>query len=90
MYNFSRPLVAEGRTLFDDAVYVMPDIHTPQGNSYFILGEVMSLLRQHGATEAQVEKFHAEATCGNREHLEATVRKWVHCVRLVPTYVFDE
>lgn len=82
-----RPLVAEGRTIFDDAMYVMPDIHSPQGNSYFILGEVMSLLRMHGATDKQVSKFYEEATSGNREHLESTVKRWVHCVRVIPTYV---
>jgi hypothetical protein len=48
------------------------------GNAYAILGKVVKALRDAGYDKAEVEKFKAEATNGDYDHLIQTAMKWVN------------
>ncbi len=47
------------------------------GNAFFILGTVQRALRQGGASQSEIDEFHAEATDGDYDHLLQTTMKWV-------------
>jgi len=58
------------------------DISGPDGNAFAVLGNVASWLRQCGVDRAEIDRWHAEATSGDYEHLlkvcsEATGIKFV-------------
>lgn len=47
------------------------------GNAYAILGAVSAALKQAKVSTEEVQKFMAEATAGDYNHLLTTAMKWV-------------
>lgn len=47
------------------------------GNAFALLGRVHRALRKAGYDEKFIQKFTAEATSGNYDHLLATIDKYV-------------
>lgn len=47
------------------------------GNAFAIIGRVYKSLRRAGAPKEELERFVAEATAGNYDHLLYTVMQWV-------------
>lgn len=58
-----------------------PDIEVQltgeDGNAFAILGAVQRGLRRAGVPVAERQKFLAEATAGDYNHLLATAKRWV-------------
>lgn len=48
------------------------------GNAFAILGKVRKALQRGGVDAAECEKFTAEATAGDYDHLLATCMRWVN------------
>lgn len=57
-----------------------PDIHVElvgqDGNAYNLLGICTRAMRQAGLSREERDKFFAEATSGNYDHLLATCMEW--------------
>ena len=49
------------------------DMSGPEGNAFFILGQVNSWLKQCGVSSNDMNTFREEATSGDYEHLKKTV-----------------
>ena len=47
------------------------------GNALNILGRVRRALRREGVNSEELDKFYAEATSGDYDHLLQTCMKWV-------------
>ena len=47
------------------------------GNAFSILGRVSEAMKLAGATREEIDKFQAEATAGDYDHLLQTAMKWV-------------
>lgn len=47
------------------------------GNAVFILARVLAAMRRTGVTEAERQRFYAEATSSDYDHLLQTVMAWV-------------
>ncbi len=50
------------------------------GNAFMVLGKVRRALRKAGISSKEIEKFSAEAMCGNYDHLLQTCMKWVEII----------
>jgi hypothetical protein len=61
---------------FPDA-FVAVDIDGPDGNAFVILGRTKRALTEAGASIDECNKFMAEATSGDYEHLLNVVSDWV-------------
>jgi hypothetical protein len=48
----------------------------PPGNAFAILGACFRALREAGVSEAERERFEAEAAAGNYDHLLGVVMRW--------------
>ena len=48
------------------------------GNAFAILGKVQSALRKAGVPDEERNKFFAEATTGDYDHLLQTCMRWVN------------
>jgi len=53
------------------------ELEGQDGNGFMIVGRVKRALRQDGVESKTIEKFSAEATSGDYDHLLQTVMKWV-------------
>ena len=49
------------------------------GNAFSVLGSVQGALRRGGVPKEEVDKFIAEATSGDYDHLLSTAVTWVNC-----------
>ena len=49
------------------------------GNAFSIIGKVTRALLRAGVTSEEVDKFHAEATSGDYDHVLVTAMRWVEC-----------
>ena len=47
------------------------------GNAFMIMGKVAGAMRRAGYSQADIDKFHAEATSGDYDHLLQTCCKYV-------------
>lgn len=48
------------------------------GNAFVILGRVQQALRRHGVPPEEMQRFMAEATSGDYNHLLSTCMEWVN------------
>jgi hypothetical protein len=71
----------DDRTATNDGP-LYPDVHVQlvgeDGNAFAILGRVRKALKRAGHRDV-VDKFTAEATNGNYDHLLQTCMRWVDC-----------
>ena len=47
------------------------------GNAFAILGKVSRAMKRGNVPQAEIDKFYAEATSGDYDHLLAICMKWV-------------
>lgn len=48
------------------------------GNAFMVLGKVGGAMRRAGVPNAEIERFHTEATSGDYDHLLRTCMAWVN------------
>jgi menaquinone-dependent protoporphyrinogen IX oxidase len=47
------------------------------GNAYAIMGRVARALREAGATKAEIDEYHEQATSGDYDNLLRVTSEWV-------------
>jgi hypothetical protein len=47
------------------------------GNAYSIMGRVSAALKEAGITKEEIDKYYAESTSGDYDHLIRTATEWV-------------
>jgi hypothetical protein len=63
-----------GETRYPD---VKAQLSGEDGNAFAILGRVAQALRRAGVSGEDIDRFHAEATGGDYDHLLRTCLAWV-------------
>jgi hypothetical protein len=53
------------------------DLFGPDGNALVVVSKARRVLRDEGATPAEIKEFETEAMAGDYGALLATVRRWV-------------
>ena len=61
--------------------FVLPELDGPGGTAFALLGQARRALRESSRSNADVERFTAEATSGDYRHLLATLDRWFVVVR---------
>jgi hypothetical protein len=47
------------------------------GNAYSIMGRVSAALKEAGVAKEEIDKYYAESTSGDYDHLIRTATEWV-------------
>lgn len=64
-------------TRYPEVEIVLAGEHEPEGNAFYILGQVQRGLKQHGVDQSEINRFFDEATSGDYQTLLETIENWV-------------
>jgi hypothetical protein len=56
------------------------DISGPDGNAYYIMGVIQTLLKEKGTNEAEIKSVLKDMMSSNYEHLLSVAKKYVNII----------
>lgn len=74
-------------SLREKPVYLLPDLKGPQGNAFFMMAEVLGLLRRTGYTPEECALIQSEMMSGDYDHFLDCVFRYCEVYMQVNDFV---